>query len=383
MLRRKGFEVEIYTGTPRGKIIGFSDLITRNLDGFVTEPDNRNVEYLTPPLPSYCDLHYALLEPRQILREYLQKLGDYTLIPGSTLSLGDSSLFFRSDPLNSYHDYIEQNYGGSVVTASIHINIELTEPQLLMRACRLIALEAPLYLALSAASPFLDNKVTGYHSTRWQMFPKTPKKVPLFVNHQHYIDWTKAQLELKTMQNVRHLWSSVRPNGPERPYDLNRLELRICDLVVDPVNLLAITALLEARLAQMIDDPSLDPLSCNKFSSDELLKITNANELISAQNSLEGIMTHWQNGQQIRARDWIGDLYQQVCPFAKEGGFACFLSPLLKILEQGNQAQQWLKLYDDGMSIQEIMVQSVLELTEQDNNSINLIYKNTLNPVSD
>ena len=38
------------------------------------------------------------------------------------------------------------------------------------------------------------------------------------------------------------------PNGPRRPYDLNRLELRICDLVTNPDQLLAITCLLELRL---------------------------------------------------------------------------------------------------------------------------------------
>ena len=39
------------------------------------------------------------------------------------------------------------------------------------------------------------------------------------------------------MRNERHLWTSVRPNGPDRPHSLNRLELRICDLVTDPADL--------------------------------------------------------------------------------------------------------------------------------------------------
>ena len=100
MLRNKGFEVEIYTGTPEGEIIGFSDLITKNLRNFVTEPDNRNVEYITEPLKSYKDLLCALVEPRLRLRKYLQKLGNFTIIPGSTLSLGNSKAFHRSDPDN-------------------------------------------------------------------------------------------------------------------------------------------------------------------------------------------------------------------------------------------------------------------------------------------
>jgi predicted glutamate--cysteine ligase len=46
----KGVEVEMYTGTPQGNIVGLSDRITKDLDGFVREPDNRNVEYTTAPI---------------------------------------------------------------------------------------------------------------------------------------------------------------------------------------------------------------------------------------------------------------------------------------------------------------------------------------------
>jgi predicted glutamate--cysteine ligase len=213
----KGFEVEIYTGTPQGQIIGFSDQIVAELNGFVREPDARNVEYTTAPLQRYEQLLCELVRPRRTLRNYLKTLGDYTLIPGSTLSTGDTSTFHRSDPHNPYHAYIEQTYHTDVVTASIHINIGISDPEELMRACRLIRLEAPLYLALTASSPFLDGQATGYHSTRWHLFPKTPKHVPLFTSHQHHIDWMEAQLANGTMHNVRHLWSSVRPNGDRRP----------------------------------------------------------------------------------------------------------------------------------------------------------------------
>ncbi len=229
MLLSKGFEIEMYTGTPAGDIVGLSDQIVASLDGFVREPDNRNVEYTTAPLYCYDRLLCALVRPRQKLRQYLKNLGEYTLIPGSTLSLGRSDRFYRSDPNNPYHDFIEQTYGTKVVTASIHINVGISDPELLMRACRLVRVEAPLYLALSASSPFLDGHRTGYHSTRWGLFPKTPANVPLFESHAHFIRWTQEQLVAGSMRNVRHLWTSVRPNGNRRPYDLNRLELRICD----------------------------------------------------------------------------------------------------------------------------------------------------------
>ena len=355
----KGFEVEIYTSTPEGDAVGLSDKIVAALDGFVREPDSRNVEYTTPPCHRYERLLCDLLQPRFKLRNYLKQLGDYTLLPGSTLALGGSDRFLRSDPGNPYHTYIEQTYGTKVVTASIHINIGISDLETLMRACRLVRVEAPLILALTASSPFLNGAATGYHSTRWSLFPKTPAHVPLFESHAHFIRWTEQQLAAGTMQNVRHLWSAVRPNGDRRPYNLNRVELRICDLVVDPLALLAITALLEARLLQAIANPGLDPLQMSQLSSDDLVALADANELAAGKLSLDAELRHWQDGRPIIAKDWIEQLYHEVWDTAKKQGFSCFLSPLKKILRDGNEAQRWLKLHEQGLPVRQVMQQAI------------------------
>lgn len=366
----KGFEVEMYTGTPQGKVVGLSDKIVATLDGFVREPDSRNVEYTTPPLCRYERLLCELIRPRQHLRRYLNHLGGYTLIPGSTLALGESERFYRSDPANPYHTYIEQTYGTTVVTASIHINIGIDDPEVLMRACRLVRVEAPLFLALSASSPFLDGQVTGSHSTRWQVFPKTPTQVPLFESHAHYIRWTEEQLRAGTMQNVRHLWAAVRPNGDRRPYSLNRLELRICDLVGDPIMLLAITALLEARILQLMQDPTLDPLVSSHLPESDraeaLATLSDANEVAAARHSLEAELRHWQDGRPILAREWIEQLYQEAWSTAKRHGFSCFLTPLKKQLREGNEAQRWLQQVEQGDNVQQVMLRAIQDLADQE-----------------
>ncbi|QQE63845.1 putative glutamate--cysteine ligase [Leptolyngbya sp. BL0902] len=372
MLLSKGFEVEMYTGTPSGEIVGLSDRIVADLNGFVREPDSRNVEYTTPPLCQYEKLLCELVRPRHELRKYLRGLGDYTLIPGSTLALGPTDRFFRSDLSNPYHSYIEQTYGTTVVTASIHINIGISDPETLMRACRLVRVEAPLYLALTASSPFLNGEATGSHSSRWQVFPKTPNHVPLFESHAHHIHWMEKQLAAGTMQNVRHLWSAVRPNGDRRPYNLNRLELRICDLISDPIGLLAVTALLEARLMQLIQNPDLDPLVMSHFPAEsrnrDLVQLSDANEMAAAKHSLEAELRHWEDGRSLIAKEWIQQLYDEVWPIAKANGISCFLSPIKKILREGNEAQRWLRQYEAGQSVPSILrgaIQSVQTQEDQ------------------
>lgn len=368
----KGFEVELYTGRADGTVVGCSAEAAAALEGFVTEPDCRNLEYITPPDADYARQLQLLLEPRQRLRRWLASR-QLTLLPGSTLSLGDSQRFERSDPANPYHGYIEATYGTKVVTASVHINLGLTaghglEPMTsLFAGLRLMRCEASLLLALSASSPFLDGVVTAAHSQRWLQFPLTPAEVPLFLDHQHYISWMGDQLALGTMQNVRHLWTSVRPNGDNRPHDLNRLEIRICDLVTDPLVLLAITAFAELRLQQLMREPErYDPLQASSLDPSQLAALADANDRAAARSSLDATVMHWRNGAPIQARDWLAQELADLAPLAEELGLTRVLAPLQGVLDQGNQAMSWLAGHQAGLSIPTLLNQTVDAMASQE-----------------
>jgi len=362
----KGFEVEMYTGTPQGQAVGLSKQIVEHLDGFVREPDQRNVEYVTPPLKSYSDLFCALLQPRRRLREYLTTLGDYTILPGSTLALGGSDYFDRSDPTSTYHDRIAASYGTRVVTTSIHINFGLDTPELILKALRLLRLEAPIVLALSASSPFFNGNITGYHSTRWGLFPQTPAWVPLFVNHAHYCTWVEEQLALGTMWNERHLWTSVRPNGNRRPYDINRVELRISDLISDPCLLLGMTALLEQRLLDLVAGNIPDPLNGSPFTPDELVEITYQNEKAASKDSLEARLIHWQTGETLTARDWAQRWLDETRSRNDLSGIESHLDSVGRVLSQGNEAMRWLGQYQLGLPIETIIQMALTQMAERE-----------------
>ena len=362
----KGFEVEMYTGRPDGQVVGCAAEAAAALADFVTEPDNRNLEYTTPPEASYRRQLELLLEPRRRLRAWLAPRG-LTLLPGSTLSLGDSHRFERSAPENPYHDTIEAAYGTRVVTASVHINLGIEAMQPLFAGLRLLRCEAALLLALSASSPFLDGESCGVHSQRWLQFPLTPPQVPLFTSHEHYIRWMEEQLAAGAMFNVRHLWTSVRPNGDDRPHDLNRLELRICDLIADPLELLAVTAFAELRLQRILQEPEAhDPLLCSHLGPVELAALADANDRAAARSSLESTLCHWRDGRPIEARRWLELELADLAPLAAERGLATALQPLETLLERGNQAMRWLERHRRGESIAAIVASATAELAERE-----------------
>ena len=362
----KGFEIELFTGNPSGENVGIAAEAAQALEGFVTEPDNRNLEYITAPESNYAPLSEALLAPRRQLRAWLEARA-LTLLPGSTLSLGDPNRFERSNPGNAYHSLIEATYGTRVVTASIHINLGIDDTSALFTALRLIRCEAALLLALSASSPFLGGKVTGAHSQRWLQFPLTPSSVPLFQDHGHYIRWVEEQLQAGTMHNVRHLWTSVRPNGPSRPLDLNRLELRICDLITDPSLLLAITTLLELRVLMVIESPErFDPFHASQLSPEQLQSLSDANDAAAARASLDARLRHWRDGRSLVCRDWIAELCETVSPLAEALGLRHQLEPIERVLQDGNQAMRWLTAVNSGATLPEVLQAGIRTMADEE-----------------
>ena len=364
----KGFEVELFTGTFAGENVGVASAITKDLSDFVKEPDQRNLEYITIPDQRYAVLKHALLLPRIKLRKWLdcKKL---TILPGSTLSLGNTTNFERSEVENPYHSYIEKNYGTKVVTASIHINLGIENLSLLFSALRLVRCEASLFLALSASSPFLEGKATGVHSQRWMQFPKTPSNVPMFCDHSHYVKWVEEQLSQGNMHNERHLWTSVRPNGPERPHILNRIELRICDLIANVDLLLAITALLELRIINLKNNiKKYDPIAASSKTQTELALLSDENDLNAAKFSLDANLFHWRNGKKIKCRDWINQLLLDVKPLAKELDMLELLQPIESVLINGNQSMIWLDSYAKGVSIQSLLQNGISEMEREETN---------------
>lgn len=360
----KGLEEEVYTGRPDGHVLPLSPQVKAALDGYTTEPDGRNVEFTTAPYRNYQVLIDRLMTKRCALRRHLEAEHGCTLVPGGALALADRDSFHISDPRNPYYRYIRNTYGNRVVTASTHINLGIDDPEQLLRTYRVLRLEASVFLALTAASPFLGGETTGQHSTRWLRFPLTPEQVPFFPDAASFAAWMDEQLETGAMQNRRHLWLAIRPNGPATPRVLDRLELRICDRISDPNILQAVTALYEARTWHVLQRPELDPL--RERSSRELEALAAANERAAGTASLDATATNWVDGGTVTFRDWAAALLESARKTAWRRGFASLLAPIEAILEQGNPAMQWLRRVEQGATPQQVIQEAIVELAAVD-----------------
>jgi len=164
----------------------------------------------------------------------------------------------------------------------------------------------------------------------------------------------------------------VRPNGDDRPKQLNRLELRICDLVADPALLLAITAYCELRLLELWANPDRhDPLLASQLGSDQLAVLADANDRAAARSSLEAELRHWRDGSPIAARSWITAELERLRPLAADLGLTAWLAPLETLLRPlaeggGNQAQRWLQRHAAGEPIAAILADEAAALERRE-----------------
>ena len=174
-----------------------------------------------------------------------------------------------------------------------------------------------------------------------------------------------------TMQNIRHLWASIRPNGPQRPLILDRLELRICDFVYDTELLLGITAMIELRILNLFENiKTLDPLNASFFSIDKLSEICDQNETNAAKDSLNSELINWQDGKKVICREWIQNLLSDLSSTAENFGMKHLLNPIYKVLEEGNQSMKWINQYEKGLSIEQIMKISIDDMINNEEESI-------------
>ena len=370
-LLKKGVEIELYAGTESGEVLPLSTKLKEKFPDFSQEPDQRNFEYITKPSNSYFELFKEIIETRTNARSYLKSLDDLTLIPGSTIALPFSKEFYPSKPGDPYGELIFNTYQTSVITTSIHINIGIDNYADLFKCLCILRLYVPLFLALSASSPFHDGKVTEFNSYRWHNFPKTPSFVPFFTNHEEYINWTNKQLEIKSMFNVRHLWTSIRPNGPDRPHDLNRIEIRICDFMMDTRKVLSIVALIECIVQDYLVNkkfPKILQTDLNK-----LVTTMEIQEELAAKDGLDAKLWNWKDDKEEKAYSIIESLYKEYQNIAKDMNILEYLNPVLEILKDGNEATQFMEMYNKTRSIEKTMQYFIEQFTIMDLKSSDMI----------
>jgi carboxylate-amine ligase len=133
-------------------------------------------------------------------------------------------------------------------TWSLHVHVGVRGADRAIAVCDWMRELLPLLLAVSANSPFLDNRDTGLHSVRTEIFTRTFPRcgVPSpFRDWATYAEFVDLLVRTNSVVESTQLWWSVRPH-----HSFGTVEVRICDAQTSGEEATALAGLITACVAQ-------------------------------------------------------------------------------------------------------------------------------------
>ncbi len=135
-------------------------------------------------------------------------------------------------------------------TFSVHAHVGVQGAERAIAVCDRLRPILPTLLAISANSPYVDQRDSGLHTARTQIFTKSFPRcgVPdAFGTWQAWADYVDLLQRTNSIVEFTQLWWSVRPH-----HDFGTVEVRICDAQSSAAESDALVTLITACVAQAL-----------------------------------------------------------------------------------------------------------------------------------
>jgi carboxylate-amine ligase len=235
-------------------------------------------------------------------------------------------------------------------TWSLHLHMGVRGADRAIAVCDRLRELLPLLLAVSANSPFLDNRDSGLHSVRSEIFTRTFPRcgVPsAFGDWATYAGFVETLERLGSVVESTQLWWSVRPH-----HSFGTVEVRICDAQTRGEESFAMAGLIAACIAQAAldyDEHGYDgrgaPLADREIEE---------NLWRAIRYGAGGRMIDFRRGEEVPTRS----LVEQVLVWAEPARAQLGLDVSLP---ERNGAQRAREALDSGVSIEDVYRDAVAE----------------------
>ncbi len=137
-------------------------------------------------------------------------------------------------------------------TFALHVHVGIRGADRAVRVCDRLRPVAPLLLAISASSPFLEGRESGLHSTRSQIFTKSFPRCGIpdaYGGWPAFRDYIDALVRTRSIVEYTQVWWSIRPH-----LSFGTVEFRLCDAQINACESEALATLIVACVAQAARD---------------------------------------------------------------------------------------------------------------------------------
>jgi carboxylate-amine ligase len=297
-----------------------------------------------------CDLHDALARQRERRRRL------FALAAAEGVTLGATGTHpwadYRQQPIIDTEHYRRVEEGLKYVawrnnTFSLHVHVGVRDIDRAVRTCDRLRALLPMFLAISANSPFLDGRDSGLHSARTQSFTRSFPRcgVPdAFGGWRAYREYIEFLCDTSSIVEFTQVWWSVRPH-----FSFGTVEVRICDAQATAQESDALAALMVACIAQAVRD-----LDEGAPFEDPPPRLIEENMWRAIRYGLDGRLIDLERREQYPAREAIERLLAWTAPVRGE----LAIEPLFP---ERNGAQRQRALIDAGAAREDVFAASVNE----------------------
>lgn len=230
----------------------------------------------------------------------------------------------QPSPKPRYREMIEdlRSIGHRNMLCGMHVHVQLPDPERRFAVMRAAIPYIPLFIALSASSPFWSGRATGLKGYRLAAYDELPRTgLPeLFTSKQQYDDYVSALVKSGVIRDESYIWWAMRPSSRHPT-----LELRAPDVCTSVDDTLALASLYRVLARYLYLRPEL---------ADEVGSVQRA---IAVENK------------------WRAQRYGSDCIFVTQEGAVTGQEMLVRLIDQVAPHAEALGCMDEVMRCQDIM----------------------------
>ena len=156
-------------------------------------------------------------------------------------------------PTERYQNLVEllQEMARRLITFGLHVHVGVDSGDKAVMICDRIMQHLPTLLALSASSPYWQNRDTGLESYRSKLMEGLPTAgLPtLMRNWSEYVWLVNHMEETGFINSIREIWWDVRPH-----HNFGTVEVRVCDMPGSLDHVCGLTALIQCLVKSLNDE---------------------------------------------------------------------------------------------------------------------------------
>jgi glutamate---cysteine ligase / carboxylate-amine ligase len=222
----------------------------------------------------------------------------------------------------------------------LHVHVAVPNADHAIRAVNALSRHVPLFVALSANSPYWAGSDTGLASVRVKIFDLVPRSglPPYFSSWEDFEGYLDILVHAGSIPDYSLCWWDARPHPR-----LGTVELRAPDAQTETTRTSSLAALAQCLVATAAEHPPEDPL------------FTEENKWRAARYGLDARLHDFSTGRSVIAHEAVRHLVKTLHPVSQDLGCEGELEGVLEITTGGTGAEKQRAVFGKRGSTKDVI----------------------------